>query len=213
MCESARAINPSAPKKPMLAKEGPETQQGSSLFLQVGAFRNRDNAQRLSSKLQNANIGDIHIMGDMDLGMPMGLVYHSAWNPPMLAGAFILGILSAVLVIGFLGYLLDRGMLLLQLVILASCSAVFYVPAAGRRCRVWEMSLPLPGRQGVFALNQTGVIGQITGLMYLSTGLVLYVDRGVWIRSVFFNCAAATNQSLVGGKVHRPHCAAAKDAD
>jgi len=56
------AINPSAPKKPMLATSGPETNQGSSLFLQVGAFSNRDNAQRLSSKLQNANIGDIHIM-------------------------------------------------------------------------------------------------------------------------------------------------------
>lgn len=56
------AINPSAPKKPMLAKNRPETQQGSSLFLQVGAFRNKDNAQRLSSKLQIANIGDIHIM-------------------------------------------------------------------------------------------------------------------------------------------------------
>jgi rare lipoprotein A len=56
------AINPSAPKKPMLATNTPETHQGSSLFLQVGAFRNRNNAQRLSSKLQNANIGDIHIM-------------------------------------------------------------------------------------------------------------------------------------------------------
>ena len=56
------AINTSAPKKPMLATNTPETHQGSSLFLQVGAFRNRNNAQRLSSKLQNANIGDIHIM-------------------------------------------------------------------------------------------------------------------------------------------------------
>jgi rare lipoprotein A len=56
------AINPSAPKKPMLATSEPEKHQGSSLFLQVGAFRNRDNAQRLSSKLQNAKIGDIHIM-------------------------------------------------------------------------------------------------------------------------------------------------------
>jgi peptidoglycan lytic transglycosylase len=56
------AINPSAPKKPMLATREPAAHQGSSLFLQVGAFRNRDNAQRLSSKLQNAKIGDTHIM-------------------------------------------------------------------------------------------------------------------------------------------------------
>jgi rare lipoprotein A len=56
------AINPSAPKKSMLATGVPKTHQGASLFLQVGAFRNRDNAQRLSSKLQNAKIGDIHIM-------------------------------------------------------------------------------------------------------------------------------------------------------
>jgi rare lipoprotein A len=56
------AINPSAPKQPMLAAREPAAHQGSSLFLQVGAFSNRDNAQRLSSKLQNARIGDIHIM-------------------------------------------------------------------------------------------------------------------------------------------------------
>jgi len=65
------AINPSAPKKPMLATNGPEKQQGSSLFLQVGAFRNRDNAQRLSSKLQNANIGDIHIMESANASGPI----------------------------------------------------------------------------------------------------------------------------------------------
>ena len=56
------AINPSAPKKTMMAAREPAAHQGSSLFLQVGAFSNRDNAQRLGSKLQNAKIGDIHIM-------------------------------------------------------------------------------------------------------------------------------------------------------
>ena len=56
------AINPSTPKEPMLAASKPAASQTTSLFLQVGAFRNKDNAQRLSSKLQNANIGDIHIM-------------------------------------------------------------------------------------------------------------------------------------------------------
>jgi len=57
-----KAINPSAPKKPMLAAREPAAHQGASLFLQVGAFRNRDNAKRLGSKLQNAKIGDIHII-------------------------------------------------------------------------------------------------------------------------------------------------------
>jgi rare lipoprotein A len=56
------AINLSAPQKPMLAASKPAAHQSASLFLQVGAFSNRDNAKRLSSKLQNANIGDIHIM-------------------------------------------------------------------------------------------------------------------------------------------------------
>jgi rare lipoprotein A len=55
------AINPSVPKKPMLAAREPAATH-ASLFLQVGAFKNRDNAKRLSSKLQNANIDDIHIM-------------------------------------------------------------------------------------------------------------------------------------------------------
>ena len=46
----------------MMAARKPAARQSASLFLQVGAFSNRDNAKRLSSKLQNANIGDIHIM-------------------------------------------------------------------------------------------------------------------------------------------------------
>jgi rare lipoprotein A len=56
------AISPSRAKKPMLATREHAAHQSASLFLQVGAFRNRDNAKRLSNKLQNAKIGDIHIM-------------------------------------------------------------------------------------------------------------------------------------------------------
>jgi rare lipoprotein A len=56
------AINPSAPEKPLLAARKPATRQAASLFLQVGAFKSRDNAKRLSSKLQKAKVGDIHIM-------------------------------------------------------------------------------------------------------------------------------------------------------
>lgn len=58
------AINPSAPKEPpMMAVSGkPAIHQAASLFLQVGAFRNRDNATRLSDKLQHAKLGDIHVM-------------------------------------------------------------------------------------------------------------------------------------------------------
>jgi rare lipoprotein A len=58
------AIDPSAPKKPpvMASASKPAPQKAASLFLQVGAFRDRDNATRLGTKLQNAKLGDIHIM-------------------------------------------------------------------------------------------------------------------------------------------------------
>jgi rare lipoprotein A len=56
------AIDPSAPKATMQAAREPAAPRTASLFLQVGAFRNKDNATRLGSKLQNAKIGDIHIM-------------------------------------------------------------------------------------------------------------------------------------------------------
>jgi len=62
------AINPSAPEKlPVMAAASkpvpqPQPQKAAALFLQVGAFRNRDNATRLGNKLQNAKLGDIHIM-------------------------------------------------------------------------------------------------------------------------------------------------------
>jgi rare lipoprotein A len=58
------AISPSAPEKPpvMASASKPAPQKAASLFLQVGAFRNRDNATRLGSKLQNAKLGDIQIM-------------------------------------------------------------------------------------------------------------------------------------------------------
>ena len=65
------AINPSVPKKPMMASSEPVKQQSASLFLQVGAFRNRDNAKRLSNRLQNAKLGDIHIMEASNTGGPI----------------------------------------------------------------------------------------------------------------------------------------------
>jgi rare lipoprotein A len=65
------AINPSAPEKPLLATRKPATPQAAALFLQVGAFKNRDNAKRLSSKLQNAKIGDIHIMEASNASGPL----------------------------------------------------------------------------------------------------------------------------------------------
>ena len=58
------AINPSAPPKPVLAARKPAAValQAASLFLQVGAFKSRDNAKRLGSKLADAKIGAIHIV-------------------------------------------------------------------------------------------------------------------------------------------------------
>ena len=57
------AINPSAPPKPVLAASKPAAAaQAAALFLQVGAFKSRDNAKRLGSKLEDAKIGAIHIV-------------------------------------------------------------------------------------------------------------------------------------------------------
>jgi len=57
------AINPSAPPKPVLAASKPAAAaQAAALFLQVGAFKSRDNAKRLGSKLEDAKIGVIHIV-------------------------------------------------------------------------------------------------------------------------------------------------------
>jgi rare lipoprotein A len=68
-----KAINPSAPAKPpmMTATSRPAPEKTASLFLQVGAFRNRDNAMRLSTKLQKAKLGDIHIMEADKTGEPI----------------------------------------------------------------------------------------------------------------------------------------------
>jgi peptidoglycan lytic transglycosylase len=56
------AIDPSKPTKPVRTAPKPVMHQASSLFLQVGAFRSKDNATRLSSKLRKIKIGNIHIV-------------------------------------------------------------------------------------------------------------------------------------------------------
>ena len=68
-----KAINPSVPEKPpvMASASNPAPTKGSSLFLQVGAFRNQDNAMRLSHKLQNARLGNIHIIEADNTGGPI----------------------------------------------------------------------------------------------------------------------------------------------
>ena len=65
------AINPSEPETPMMATREAAIHQSAGLFLQVGAFRNRDNAKRLSSKLQHARLGDIHITEASSTGGPI----------------------------------------------------------------------------------------------------------------------------------------------
>lgn len=56
------ALDPSQPAPTrMAAREPPATDDDATLFLQVGAFRNRDNAERLSRKLQDSRLGEIHI--------------------------------------------------------------------------------------------------------------------------------------------------------
>jgi rare lipoprotein A len=56
------AIDPSTPSKPPRAVHKPATRQASSLFLQVGAFKSKDNATRLSRKLHKGRIENIHVV-------------------------------------------------------------------------------------------------------------------------------------------------------
>lgn len=72
------AIDPSGPPKPQHAAPGPATRHASSLFLQVGAFRNRDNATRLSSRLRKSKIGNIHIV---EISNASGPIYRVRIGP------------------------------------------------------------------------------------------------------------------------------------
>ena len=62
------AIDTSAPQPAttrMAEQAAPETTPATSdtlMYLQVGAFSQRDNADRLRSRLQTANVGDIHVV-------------------------------------------------------------------------------------------------------------------------------------------------------
>lgn len=62
------AIDTSAPQPAttrMAEQAAPETPPATSdtlMYLQVGAFSQRDNADRLRSRLQTANVGDIHVV-------------------------------------------------------------------------------------------------------------------------------------------------------
>ena len=57
------AINPSAPQPAATRVAGkPAISRDAPMYLQVGAFSQRDNADRLRSRLQTANIGSIQIV-------------------------------------------------------------------------------------------------------------------------------------------------------
>lgn len=70
-----KAISPSAPKKPPVMASAshptPPTEKPASLFVQVGAFRNQDNALRLSHKLETARLGNIHVVEADNTGGPI----------------------------------------------------------------------------------------------------------------------------------------------
>jgi len=58
-----RAIDPSAPaRQQVAAATKPAGSEHATLFIQVGAFSSRDNARRLSEKLQASDLGQIHIV-------------------------------------------------------------------------------------------------------------------------------------------------------
>lgn len=66
------AIDPSKPSP----QQPPATRQASAgepatLFLQVGAFSNRDNAKRLEQRLQSSGLGEIHILEASNTSGPL----------------------------------------------------------------------------------------------------------------------------------------------
>jgi len=57
------AIDPSKPAPPQPAPSRQAvTDHPATLYLQVGAFSNRDNAERLGKRLQSSKLGEIHIL-------------------------------------------------------------------------------------------------------------------------------------------------------
>jgi rare lipoprotein A len=57
------AINPSAPQPAATRVAGkPAISRDAPMYLQVGAFSQRDNADRLRSRLQTANVGSIQVV-------------------------------------------------------------------------------------------------------------------------------------------------------
>jgi rare lipoprotein A len=57
------AINPSAPQPATTRVAGkPVISEDATMYLQVGAFSQRDNADRLRNRLQTANVGDIQVV-------------------------------------------------------------------------------------------------------------------------------------------------------
>ena len=74
-----KAIDPSAPALSQeAAVEKPLTRNDIALFLQVGAFRNKDNAERLGRKLQASDLGEIHIV---EGGASTGILYRVQIGP------------------------------------------------------------------------------------------------------------------------------------
>ncbi|MGD2055192.1 MAG: septal ring lytic transglycosylase RlpA family protein [Gammaproteobacteria bacterium] len=74
-----RAIDPAAPAaRHVAAAQKPAGGKNPSLFLQVGAFRDRDNARRLSERLQASDLGQIHILA---VDSPSGPLYRVRIGP------------------------------------------------------------------------------------------------------------------------------------
>jgi rare lipoprotein A len=66
------AIDPSkpAPQPPAVTRQA-VAGDPTTLFLQVGAFSNRDNAERLGKRLQSSNLGEVHITEAHNTARPL----------------------------------------------------------------------------------------------------------------------------------------------
>lgn len=66
------AIDPSkpSPQQPPATRQA-TTDTPATLFLQVGAFSNRDNAKRMEQRLQSSGLGEIHILDASNTSGPL----------------------------------------------------------------------------------------------------------------------------------------------
>lgn len=113
--------------------------------------------------------------------------------PKTMAIAFAVSGLVINLVVFYAGEVADEQWLsrlslsVLQVFVYLSAGALLFLPEAGRRCRAWELSLPLPGRrfwQGHYFSLMLG--GFLVMSVYAPFPVLVYLFDRAWEKSLLF---------------------------